>query len=75
LPDNTNVTSFPMRLFAPDLYRNFAIGFAVGAALIAVTSADRWDGNLASPAIAAETPHTPGPSPEAFLTADRTLEK
>jgi hypothetical protein len=25
-----------MRLFQPDLYRNFAIGFAVGAAIIAV---------------------------------------
>jgi hypothetical protein len=56
-----------MRLFAPDLYRNFAIGFAAGALLIAGTSADSWSGEIASPARAAETPHTPGPDAAAFI--------
>lgn len=58
-----------MRLFAPDLYRNFAIGFAAGAALIAGASADSWSEELAPPAQAAETPHTPGPDAAAFITA------
>lgn len=58
-----------MRLFAPDLYRNFAIGFAVGALLIAGASADSWGRELASPAQAAETPHTPGPDAAAFIAA------
>jgi hypothetical protein len=58
-----------MRLFAPDLYRNFAIGFAVGAGLLAAASLDQWGTELASPARAAETLHTPGPDAEAFITA------
>ncbi|MEA1618576.1 hypothetical protein SOQ14_06570 [Erythrobacter sp. T5W1-R] len=64
-----------MRLFAPDLYRNFAIGFAVGAALIAGANVENWGDELASPARAAETPHAPGPSPEAFLGAESTQAK
>ncbi|MCU0946639.1 MAG: hypothetical protein MUF47_00090 [Porphyrobacter sp.] len=56
-----------MRLFAPDLYRNFAIGFAVGAALIAGANVDQWGDNLASPARAAETAHAPGPDAAMFL--------
>jgi hypothetical protein len=56
-----------MRLFSPDLYRNFAIGFAIGAALIAGANADRLGDELSSPARAAETAHTPGPDAEAFL--------
>jgi hypothetical protein len=58
-----------MRLFAPDLYRNFAIGFAAGAALIVAANADQWGEELASPAQAAETPHTPGPEAAAFIAA------
>lgn len=58
-----------MRLFAPDLYRNFAIGFAAGAALIAVANAGHWGDELAPPAQAAETAHTPGPDAAAFVAA------
>lgn len=56
-----------MRLFATDLYRNFAIGFAVGAALIAGANVNQWGENLASPARAAETARTPGPDAATFL--------
>lgn len=64
-----------MRLFAPDLYRNFAIGFAAGALLIAGTSADKWSEELASPAQAAEIPHTPGPDAAAFITASEAAAR
>jgi len=40
-------------LFKPDLYRNFAIGFAIGAAVIGVASGSRWNGDIASSAQAA----------------------
>lgn len=44
-----------MRLFSADLYRNFAIGFAVGAVLVgAQASAASWDSLV--PAIAAILP-------------------
>lgn len=39
-----------MGLFKPDLYRNLAIGFVIGAAVIGIASAPQWDGDLASPA-------------------------
>lgn len=42
-----------MRLFAPDLFRNFGIGFALGALLVVGASAREW-GTLAPPAQAAE---------------------
>jgi len=45
-----------MRLFSADLFRNFAIGFVVGAALIAGVNAQSWGGELSSPAQAAEMP-------------------
>jgi hypothetical protein len=43
-----------MRLFAPDLFRNFAIGFVLGAVLIAGTRVDQWGDQISSPAQAAE---------------------
>lgn len=58
-----------MRLFAPDLYRNFAIGFAVGALLIAGGTADQWAGHLESPARAAQMAHGSDLSAEEFLAA------
>ncbi|MFN3990698.1 MAG: hypothetical protein ACK4IS_10620 [Erythrobacter sp.] len=58
-----------MRLFAPDLYRNFAIGFAAGALLIAGVSAGQWGDEVSAPARAAEVPHTPGPDAATFITA------
>lgn len=42
-----------MGLFKPDLYRNFALGFALGAVLVGVSVADNWQTDLASPAQAA----------------------
>lgn len=43
-----------MRLFSTDLYRNFGIGFALGAVAIVGLNADDWTGAVASPAQAAE---------------------
>lgn len=42
-----------MGLFKPDLYRNFALGFALGAVLVGLSVADNWSTDLASPAQAA----------------------
>lgn len=64
-----------MRLFAPDLYRNFAIGFAAGAMLIAAASSEQWGSELASPAQAAETAHTPGPDAAEFVAAPEPVAK
>lgn len=58
-----------MRLFAPDLYRNFGIGFALGALLIVVGANAADDrGALASPAQAAELVKVPAPAQE-FVVA------
>ncbi|HEY6964840.1 MAG TPA: hypothetical protein VI407_06440 [Erythrobacter sp.] len=43
-----------MRLFSPDLFRNFGIGFVLGAILIVGANAEDWHGAVASPAQAAE---------------------
>lgn len=43
-----------MRLFSSDLYRNFGIGFALGAAVIVGVNADDWSHAVSSPAQAAE---------------------
>ena len=43
-----------MTLFAPDLFRNFALGFAAGTVLIGAVTVDQWGPELESPAIAAE---------------------
>ena len=43
-----------MRLFSPDLYRNFGIGFVFGAVLIVGANAGSWSGELAPAAQAAE---------------------
>ena len=42
-----------MGLFTPDLYRSFAIGFAVGVVIIGASAVRNWDTDLASPAQAA----------------------
>jgi len=42
-----------MGLFTPDLYRNFAIGFAVGAVIIGASSVPNWEADLSSPVQAA----------------------
>ena len=35
-----------MRLFSPDLFRNFGFGFVLGALLIAGANAESWGGEL-----------------------------
>jgi hypothetical protein len=52
-----------MRLFSSDLFRNFGIGFVLGAALIVSANAEDW-GVLATPALAAETFAAPAPATE-----------
>ncbi|WP_427966302.1 hypothetical protein [Altererythrobacter sp.] len=42
-----------MGLFKADLYRNFAIGFAVGTLLVGAMTAQDWNADLAAPAYAA----------------------
>jgi hypothetical protein len=51
-----------MRLFSADLYRNFGIGFALGAMLVVGANAESWRSAVASPAQAAEPYQTPAPA-------------
>ena len=53
-----------MRLFSTDLFRQFGIGFVVGAVLIAGANADSWGASLAPPAQAAEAFRAPAPAAE-----------
>jgi hypothetical protein len=57
-----------MRLFSSDLFRNFGIGFVLGAVLIVGGRAENWSGAVASPAQAAElnagTSRAPAPAAE-----------
>ena len=39
-----------MRLFAPDLYRNLAFGFVLGAVAVGAATSDEWDAQAANPA-------------------------
>lgn len=61
-----------MGLFKTDLYRNFAIGFAVGAAFVGWNASGGWDGDIASPAQAAEMPafDTVEPSSEFIIESE-----
>jgi len=43
-----------MGLFKPDLYRNLAIGFVVGALAVGYTAAPEWEAEFAGKAHAAE---------------------
>lgn len=43
-----------MRLFSPDLFRSFGIGFALGAVVIFGANADSWSDAVAPAAQAAE---------------------
>ncbi len=52
-----------MRLFSPDLFRNFGFGFALGALLIVVgANAEGSGGTVAAPAQAAELVKAPTPT-------------
>lgn len=53
-----------MRLFSPDLYRSFGIGFVLGAALIVAANTADGKGAVASPAQAAELVKVPAPTAE-----------
>lgn len=61
-----------MNLFTPDLFRNFAIGFIVGSAIISVSTFDLVGSTLDAPVNAAEPIEAPAPSDE-FVIAP--LEK
>lgn len=48
-----------MTLFSPDLYRNFALGFAAGALMVGAATIDEWAGEIESPARAAQPIEAP----------------
>jgi len=48
-----------MTLFTPDLYRNFWLGFGVGALMVGAATIGDWAPHLASPAYASELPEAP----------------
>ncbi|WP_017664477.1 hypothetical protein [Porphyrobacter sp. AAP82] len=52
-----------MRLFSSELFRNFGIGFVLGAVLIVGGHAEGWNAAVASPAQAAEMPAPSGTNP------------
>lgn len=54
-----------MRLFSPDLFRNFGFGFALGALLIVGARAESWSDALAPAAQAAEMRAAPADAPAA----------
>lgn len=60
-----------MRLFSPDLFRHFGIGFVMGALLIAGANADRWGSKLSSPAQAAGMLTAPAPSAEFVIAPEK----
>ena len=62
-----------MRFFAPDLYRNFAIGFAAGAVLVVGANAGHWGAELSSPAHAAQTLQAPQASGEFVIAPEDTI--
>ncbi len=53
-----------MRFLSSDLFRNFGIGFVLGAVLIVGANAEDWSGAVASPAQTAEISQNPAPSGE-----------
>lgn len=56
-----------MTLFTPDLFRNFAIGFALGGLVVGATTMGEWGGTLESPAQAAQPYEAPPQSPEFMI--------
>lgn len=53
-----------MRLFSPDLFRNFGFGFVLGALLVVGANMQDRNGGVASPAQAAEVLKAPAPTAE-----------
>lgn len=67
--DANNHRARTMRLFSTDLFRNFGIGFVVGALLIAGANAQSWGGQLSSPAQAAQPLAPPAAPSSEFVIA------
>ena len=61
-----------MTLFSPDLYRNFALGFAAGALMVGAATVDQWAGELESPARAAQPLEAPQAHPDFVIDAWET---
>ncbi|MBI1404057.1 MAG: hypothetical protein GC147_12695 [Porphyrobacter sp.] len=61
-----------MRLFSPDLFRNFAIGFALGGLLVVGVNAEGWSAQVAPPAQAASLAKAPQPSAEFVILPEGT---
>lgn len=57
-----------MRLFSSDLFRNFSIGFLLGALLVAGANAERLSDQIAPPALAASMADTLEPAAEFVIT-------
>lgn len=53
-----------MNLFTPDLFRNFALGFVVGGALIGLSAFDVVSSTLDAPVNAAQPIVAPQPADE-----------
>ena len=47
------IESFAMGIFKPDLYRNFGIGFVLGALAVGAMTAQDWRAEFSSEAFAA----------------------
>ncbi|MCL9982228.1 MAG: hypothetical protein NBV60_03625 [Erythrobacter sp.] len=62
-----------MRLFSSDLFRNFSIGFVLGALLVAGANARDGDSGLSSPARAASMPDLVQPTAEFAIPAEAAL--
>lgn len=58
-----------MRFLSSDLFRNFGIGFALGAVLIVGANARDW-GTLAAPAQAAEIVQADAPAAEFVIAPE-----
>lgn len=56
-----------MTFFTPDLYRQFGLGFLIGAALLAAANADALSDQISPAAQAAEAPQAPAPAPEFLI--------
>lgn len=61
-----------MRFFSSDLYRNFGIGFVVGALLVVGARTESWSGELSSPAQASAPLKAPAPSAEFVIAPEIT---
>ena len=56
-----------MTFFTPDLYRRVALGFLIGAGLIAAANAGALADQVSPPAQAAEVAQAPQPAPEFLI--------